>query len=208
MQCNYKWLSLLKHRPPSHPLIDDTTTEESLLLRPSPSTVEIKSNCKVPGSSVKDILTTTYFVPQLLKLSIVVALLILLIGVQQTNAGHQKKKKIVIHVPVHKKIEKHIHTVIKHVHHHHTNNPIVLKEEKKIIHEEVRPIQIHQTKEHIHHHEKHEHQHQHHHPIHEVEVEPEEEHIHHHHNYEHKDRDDYIGAGGGGGSDGISSEER
>ncbi|XP_034119687.1 histidine-rich glycoprotein [Drosophila sulfurigaster albostrigata] len=152
----------------------------------------------------------------LLKLSILAVLVFMLVCVQETNAGQQKKKKIVIHVPVHKKIEKHVHTVIKHVHHHH--KPIVLKEEKKIIHEEHRPIQIHQTKEHIHHHEKHEHahhnhhnhdhheHHEHHHPIAEqqlpIEHEEEEEHIHHHHNYEHKDS--YVGAH----SDASSSEER
>lgn len=107
-------------------------------------------------------------------------------------SSQQKKKKIVIHVPVHKKIEKHVHTIIKHVHHHH--KPIVLKEEKKIIHEEHRPIQIHQTKEHIHHHEKHDHahhdhheHHEHHSPIEHSLEQEEEEHIHHHHNYEHKD---------------------
>ncbi|XP_034489695.1 histidine-rich glycoprotein isoform X2 [Drosophila innubila] len=135
----------------------------------------------------------------------------MLVCVQETNAGQQKKKKIVIHVPVHKKIEKHVHTVIKHVHHHH--KPIVLKEEKKIIHEEHRPIQIHQTKEQIHHHEnyheKHDHHnhhdhhehHEHHHPIEQVPVEQEEEHIHHHHNYEHKDS--FVDAS----SDASSSEE-
>ncbi|KAH8420621.1 hypothetical protein KR009_012184 [Drosophila setifemur] len=155
----------------------------------------------------------------LLRLSIVVALVLLLVCVPETDAGHQKKKKIVIHVPIHKKIEKHIHTVVKHVHHHH--KPLVLKEEKKVIHEDHRPIQIHQTKEHIHHHEKHEHHdhrdhhdhhdhHEHHHPVPppevaaEPEFEEEEEHIHHHHNYEHRGglRDDFIGG------DGSSSEER
>lgn len=172
---------------------------------------------------------------QLLKLSILAVLVLLFVCVQETQAGyglenlrkilasinllysscsHQKKKKIVIHVPVHKKIEKHVHTVIKHVHHHH--KPIVLKEEKKIIHEEHRPIQIHQTKEHIHHHEKHENHahhdhheyHEHHHPKEHVQsVEEEEEHIHHHHNYEHKDG--YIGSdAGSSGSSSGSSEER
>ncbi|XP_020803373.1 uncharacterized protein LOC110180092 [Drosophila serrata] len=112
-----------------------------------------------------------------------------------------EKKKIVIHVPIHKKIEKHIHTVVKHVHHHH--KPLVLKEEKKVIHEDHRPIQIHQTKEHFHHHSL---------PlaaaappaVPEPELEEEEEHIHHHHNYEHRGglRDDFIGG------DGSSSEER
>lgn len=120
------------------------------------------------------------------------------------RAGYQKKKKIVIHVPIHKKIEKHIHTVVKHVHHHH--KPLVLKEEKKVIHEDHRPIQIHQTKEHIHHHSL---------PLPaaaasvavappEPELEEEEEHIHHHHNYEHRGRlrDDFIEG------EGSSSEER
>ncbi|KAH8324982.1 hypothetical protein KR074_007155, partial [Drosophila pseudoananassae] len=150
----------------------------------------------------------------LLRLSLVVALVILLVCIPETDAGgHQKKKKIVIHVPIHKKIEKHIHTVVKHVHHHH--KPLVLKEEKKVIHEDHRPIQIHQTKEHIHHHEKHDHHdhHEHHHPLAAPAVAPppplpeyeeEEEHIHHHHNYEHRGglRDDFIGG------DGSSSEER
>ncbi|XP_017851498.1 histidine-rich glycoprotein [Drosophila busckii] len=141
----------------------------------------------------------------LLKLSVLAVLVLLFICVQETNAGsHQKKKKIVIHVPIHKKIEKHVHTVIKHVHHHH--KPLVLKEEKKIIHEEHRPIQIHQTKEHIHHHEKHDHEHhdhhEHHHPIEHAPIEQEEEHIHHHHNYEHNDG--YIGSD----ADSSSSDER
>nr|XP_017034575.1 uncharacterized protein LOC108083342 [Drosophila kikkawai] len=138
----------------------------------------------------------------LLRLSLVVALVLLLVCVPETDAGgYQKKKKIVIHVPIHKKIEKHIHTVVKHVHHHH--KPLVLKEEKKVIHEDHRPIQIHQTKEHIHHHSL---------PlaaaapaaVPEPELEEEEEHIHHHHNYEHRGglRDDFIGG------EGSSSEER
>ncbi|XP_033238414.1 histidine-rich glycoprotein [Drosophila pseudoobscura] len=146
----------------------------------------------------------------LLRIAVVIAMVLLFVCVQETNAGsQQKKKKIVIHVPIHKKIEKHIHTVVKHVHHHH--KPLVLKEEKKVIHEDHRPIQIHQTKELVHHHEKHDHHdhHDHHdyhehqlqHPVSEVEEE-EEEHIHHHHNYEHKGRDDFIGG------DGSSSEER
>ncbi|KAH8373809.1 hypothetical protein KR200_004191 [Drosophila serrata] len=138
----------------------------------------------------------------LLRLSLVVALVLLLVCVPETvRRGYQKKKKIVIHVPIHKKIEKHIHTVVKHVHHHH--KPLVLKEEKKVIHEDHRPIQIHQTKEHFHHHSL---------PlaaaappaVPEPELEEEEEHIHHHHNYEHRGglRDDFIGG------DGSSSEER
>ncbi|XP_037931741.1 histidine-rich glycoprotein-like [Teleopsis dalmanni] len=97
--------------------------------------------------------------------------------------GHQKKKKIVIHVPIHKKIEKHVHTVYKHIHHHH--KPVVIKEEK-VVHQEHHPI-VHE--EHIHHHEE-EHEHY---PLHE-EKEPiiEEEHIHHHHNYDHIIKDEHI----------------
>ncbi|XP_005176658.1 histidine-rich glycoprotein [Musca domestica] len=101
--------------------------------------------------------------------------------------SHAKKKKITIHVPVHKKIEKHTHTIVKHIHHHH--KPIVLKEEKKII-EEHHPIikKEHVSHEHHHHHEaKHDHQHDHKHAEFAAnEYDDEEEHVHHHHSYEHK----------------------
>ncbi|XP_011209489.2 sex-determining region Y protein [Bactrocera dorsalis] len=116
----------------------------------------------------------------LFKVTIVVGVLLWLVCTQSADAnGHQKKKKVVIHVPVHKKIEEHTHTIIKHIHHHH--KPIVIKEEK-VIHEEHHPIihKEHISHEHQHHHtEKHEHVH----PI----IEEEEEHIHHHHQYEHKE---------------------
>lgn len=69
----------------------------------------------------------------------------------------RKRRKIIIHVPVKVKQQKHIHTQVKTVHHHH--KPTVIKEEKIIKKEVHKPVVIKEEveHEHFHHHYKHDH---------------------------------------------------
>jgi hypothetical protein len=68
----------------------------------------------------------------------------------------KRRRKIIIHIPVKVKAQKHTHTLVKSVHHHH--KPTVIKEEK-IIKQEIHkvPDKEEVEHEHFHHHYKHDH---------------------------------------------------
>lgn len=59
----------------------------------------------------------------------------------RSNLISGRHRKIIIHVPVKFKKQKHVHTVVKPVHVHH--KPSLIKEEKIIRHEVHKPIHIH-----------------------------------------------------------------
>ncbi|XP_052868358.1 uncharacterized protein LOC128274263 [Anopheles cruzii] len=90
-----------------------------------------------------------------LRLMILAAFMLLFLLVESAKAG--KRRKIIIHVPVKVKQQKHVHTEVKTVHHHH--KPTVIKEEKVVKQEIHKPVVIKEEveHEHFHHHYKHDH---------------------------------------------------
>ncbi|XP_058453927.1 uncharacterized protein LOC131431954 [Malaya genurostris] len=92
-----------------------------------------------------------------MKLNFVILMALISIALFAGVTAAGKRRKIIIHVPVKVKQQKHIHTEVKTVHHHH--KPTVVKEEKIIKKEVHKPIVIKEEieHEHFHHHYKHDH---------------------------------------------------
>ncbi|XP_055640680.1 uncharacterized protein LOC129778054 [Toxorhynchites rutilus septentrionalis] len=92
-----------------------------------------------------------------MKLSFLISATLLCMTLIAGVAATGKRRKIIIHVPVKVKQQKHTHTELKTVHHHH--KPTVIKEEKIIKKEIHKPVVIKEEveHEHFHHHYKHEH---------------------------------------------------